>query len=1033
MGVGWHLLLRSIVALKRFRQRASLSGPVLLPVLATSADDNASLVDIIFVHGLAGDSHATWTLNKRDDNFWPRWVAEDISDVAVWTLGFPAERFGGTDAKAMALEDRAKSLLNYLVSQDLGKRPIIFVAHSLGGLLVKQILRTGFDKVDPRWEVLARAVRGVIFLATPHTGSNLADVAEVLGSILGPSAATSDLQMDGAKLRSLKEWYVFNSVLQNIETASYAESQAATLGPFRIGVIVTHQSAEPGIGKPTVLVDANHVSIVQPRGREDRIYTHVLSDLREWLSEVRGGEGSDKDLLGSAHNTFNHSRARCYALFRAAGLDENLSRSFVDDDTLGHLPDIQNTISDGGISLIVGGVGEGKSLGLERTLQRLAKQVIEHTSIARIFYVDATAATMEKAICDIHALSASGMRCALFIDNGDLAELSDLEKIVNELRGLNFEYPRTSIIMCSRFASALRDAPEVINMPHLEEAEVRRLFERIAPFANLEALIAQKTVPLGVPLFAILAALYYSNQSAGPVSPGDLLAFLAQKVLIALGTPGDSTVLRRLGSLQVDAAGELVALADVASTNEQIALINSGYVRHDLVRRSVGFALPILAQWFAAQALEIADISIEVLATDDLRLEKWREVFLLRISLASEAQIDLLFQQLIIGSAGFAASLANRVPLWFAYRFDATVLAIDYATRMRASMEAWLTALGALADHSPYADECGVYALGARIESDARLRLAWRKDRSSLVFELDDSISMLRPTVGYTATSYHRFADFRPAWSWTSSLANVGAFVAKVFDFRDYTSPVGAKSAQQLAVDGSPDQKELAWGAALCMLGRRTLVTEPLSITELVERGVFERPTIVTNGVRFFDDKSLRAVVSELLAAGDTLLYPPWPSPESSSGPWVWTGYSEDAILRRIKSVHEGALAIYERLVSTHFGHFARGMRLFSVMPLEFRVTVLSIGDTPSYEPPIAEWSVTPLEHGPNTVSVGFGKSKHIDEYRREYMMALVRRPAFSMYGNRLSSGRIAAFEDLPMTELAYQWLAADAKALFGK
>src|SRR5262245_43208380 len=94
---------------------------------------------VIFVHGLGGDPFTTW--QKGDGStFWPAWLSTDLPDVAVYTLEYDAapSKWTGT---AMALPDRATNILNLLIAEQCDKFPIVFVCHSLGGLVVKQLLR----------------------------------------------------------------------------------------------------------------------------------------------------------------------------------------------------------------------------------------------------------------------------------------------------------------------------------------------------------------------------------------------------------------------------------------------------------------------------------------------------------------------------------------------------------------------------------------------------------------------------------------------------------------------------------------------------------------------------------------------------------------------------------------------------------------------------------------------------------------------------------------------------------------------------
>jgi hypothetical protein len=60
----------------------------------------------------------------------------------------------------MPLFDRASNLLEYLAVNDIGKYPIIFVTHSMGGLLVKEMLRNAqtFNKKS-----VIEQTKGIVF------------------------------------------------------------------------------------------------------------------------------------------------------------------------------------------------------------------------------------------------------------------------------------------------------------------------------------------------------------------------------------------------------------------------------------------------------------------------------------------------------------------------------------------------------------------------------------------------------------------------------------------------------------------------------------------------------------------------------------------------------------------------------------------------------------------------------------------------------------------------------------------------------
>ena len=161
----------------------------------------------------------------------------------------------------MPLFDRANNILAELAAAGIGSRPICFAAHSMGGLVVKSMMRNAVT-LAPEFAELASNIRGVIFFATPHTGSDLAGLTRYLKFLLRPTVAVRDLQCQAPALRELNFWYLQNADRLGISTSVFFETRK-TKGLQVVDTV----SADPGLRDVIPIgIDADHATIVKPPG-----------------------------------------------------------------------------------------------------------------------------------------------------------------------------------------------------------------------------------------------------------------------------------------------------------------------------------------------------------------------------------------------------------------------------------------------------------------------------------------------------------------------------------------------------------------------------------------------------------------------------------------------------------------------------------------------------------------------------------------------------------------------------------------------
>ena len=201
--------------------------------------------DIILVHGLGGNAYKTWCWNRDEENFWPAWLhqEEGLESYRVFTFGYNSNFKGA--ATNLNVIDFAKSLLTQMLISDgnlggestsIGNQPIIFIAHSMGGLVAKKAYVLGRN--DDTFDRIIHKVHGIIFLATPHRG---ASYAKMLNHILSsaplgapPKAYIADLDRDSSALQDINEQ--FSTVCGDLALMSFFETLKTSFGVHKVHV-----------------------------------------------------------------------------------------------------------------------------------------------------------------------------------------------------------------------------------------------------------------------------------------------------------------------------------------------------------------------------------------------------------------------------------------------------------------------------------------------------------------------------------------------------------------------------------------------------------------------------------------------------------------------------------------------------------------------------------------------------------------------------------------------------------------------------
>ncbi|WP_371157027.1 ABC-three component system protein [Jannaschia sp. 2305UL9-9] len=236
-----------------------------------------AVIDVVFVHGLTGDPKSTWA---SANGFWPDWLAEDNPTAAFHTIGFPASKLKKWLSKELDVFELAKSATEYLCGYGIGKRPVVFIAHSLGGILTKLILAHCNGSSDSEAAELAQKVVRVMFLATPHNAPSFASVAKYVMPKLS-SAHVTVLAGETTVLTKIGEDYKkYSGVTPLLKNIAYYEAQHLA----GLAMIVSKEDADPGItGTTPIPIEADHLSICKPNSRDSMVHVSVSRHIRQAL------------------------------------------------------------------------------------------------------------------------------------------------------------------------------------------------------------------------------------------------------------------------------------------------------------------------------------------------------------------------------------------------------------------------------------------------------------------------------------------------------------------------------------------------------------------------------------------------------------------------------------------------------------------------------------------------------------------------------------------------------------------------------
>ncbi|MCJ1345407.1 hypothetical protein MMC31_003614 [Peltigera leucophlebia] len=338
---------------KSFYEMFPNGGTIGLIVLHTPTNTSDNLVDIIFVHGLTGNSYDTW-LDKKSKTYWPvHLLRHSLPNARIMAFGYNADvaKFIGPVGQN-DIRDHALTLLGDLArirrESESNNRKIVFVAHSLGGLVTKKALCLSENSFESHLKQADACTIAIAFLGTPHRGSGLAPFFKGVTNIL--KASHKRVNTDIISLLQRK-----SEVLREVEDSFELELPG-------LGLVVAKDSAQIN-GFPQLSIPANHMDMIRFVNSEEVGYQRIVGELERWTQTAR-----PKDLTQEEQDCL---KSLSFEQMNNRGIDIEQAADGTCIWLFAHKTYRQWLFQDQGLLWISGKPGSGKSTLMKYVLQAI--------------------------------------------------------------------------------------------------------------------------------------------------------------------------------------------------------------------------------------------------------------------------------------------------------------------------------------------------------------------------------------------------------------------------------------------------------------------------------------------------------------------------------------------------------------------------------------------------------------------------------------------------------------------------------------
>ncbi|KAI9757027.1 MAG: hypothetical protein M1835_000685 [Candelina submexicana] len=238
------------------------------------------------------------TTHEADESvYWPRdLLPSAVPNARILTYGYDADVVGLFQARSKdSISQHAQTMLIDVEHEVRNGKPIIFVAHSLGGIIVKDVLRRSKTSLIEKYRSVHGQTRCIVFLGTPHQGAAIAGWGEIVRNVAAVSLMDSNkrilssLEPDSEILDNIQSEFMSMLHTDGFKVHSFQEALGVSGVKGVHGKVVNDFSSKLGNPAYEVVesIDANHMCMARFAGPQDSGYRRVSRALQDFVGEFQ--------------------------------------------------------------------------------------------------------------------------------------------------------------------------------------------------------------------------------------------------------------------------------------------------------------------------------------------------------------------------------------------------------------------------------------------------------------------------------------------------------------------------------------------------------------------------------------------------------------------------------------------------------------------------------------------------------------------------------------------------------------------------